>query len=148
MSSTGGSQIGTLFRAPAQAVQAHITRRLAEMGFGDLSEAHMAVFIHIDHERGSATDGSRLSVLADRAQMTMQSMGYLVDNLEAWGYVERTADPSDGRAKLIRLTERGWDLHDAADAIVPELEGEWAESLGKTKFSQLRKLLEELAAHV
>lgn len=148
MSIPGRRQIGTLFRAPAQAVQTHITRRLAEMGFGDLSAAHMAVFIHIDHERGRVSDGSRLSVLAERAQMTMQSMGYLVDNLEAWGYVERTADPTDGRAKLIRLTGLGWDLHDAADAIAPELEDVWAGSLGKAKFSQLRKLLEELAEHV
>src|ERR1700730_5719596 len=138
MSSAESRQLGTLFRGPAQAVQAHITRRLGQMGFGDLSEAHMAVFIHIDHERGSVTDGSRLSVLADRAQMTMQSMGYLVDNLEALGYVERTADPTDGRAKLIRLTPRGWALHDAADGIVPELEARWEVSLGKARFSRLR----------
>ena len=148
MSSVERRQIGTLFRGPAQAVQAHIAQRLAQMGFGDLSEAHMAVFIHIDHDRANPGVGSRLSVLADRAQMTMQSMGYLVDNLESWGYVERTADPTDGRAKLIRLTRRGWDLHDAADRIVPELEKKWEGRLGKARFSKLRVLLEELAENL
>ncbi|MGB2939996.1 MAG: MarR family transcriptional regulator [Candidatus Dormiibacterota bacterium] len=127
-------------------MQSHITRRLGDMGFDDLSEAHMAVFIHIDHDRkGGEHDGSRLTTLAQRAQMTLQSMGYLVDNLEARGYVERVPDPVDGRAKLIRLTQRGWQLHDAADRVGPELEADWEARMGPARYARLRALLEELA---
>jgi DNA-binding MarR family transcriptional regulator len=34
-------------------------------------------------------------------------MGELVDDLERLGYVERRADPGDGRAKLVMLTTKG-----------------------------------------
>ena len=58
-----GRRIGSLLRRPARAVQAHITTQLAERGFEDLTEAHMALFIHIDPE------GSRLTQLAERAHV-------------------------------------------------------------------------------
>ncbi len=49
-------------------------------------------------------DGTRLSTLAEAAEVTKQSAGWLVDQLEAAGYVERVPDPSDARARLVRLT--------------------------------------------
>ena len=63
--------------------------------------AHSAVFVNIDRE------GSRLTQLAERAAMTPQAMGELVDDLASLGYVERVADPADRRAKLIMLTGPG-----------------------------------------
>jgi len=39
-----------------------------------------------------------------------------VNTLDALGYVERMPDHHDGRKQLVRLTERGVDLH---DRIVP-----------------------------
>ena len=51
--------------------------------------------------------GTRVSVLAERAQITKQSMAELVAHLERHGYVERVPDPADGRAKLVRATDRG-----------------------------------------
>ena len=52
-------------------------------------------------------EGSRLTELAERARMTKQSVGEVATDLEQRGYVERVPDPADGRAKIIRLTERG-----------------------------------------
>ena len=46
--------------------------------------------------------------LAAYARITKQSMGSLVDHLQAGGYVERVSDTTDQRAKVVRLTERGW----------------------------------------
>ena len=111
---------------------------LSEAGFDDIRPAHTAVFQHIRAE------GSRLSELAERAQLTKQSMGYLVDYLERRGYLERRPDPTDRRAALICLTKRGWDEIRAALAIIAELEGEWARRLGERRMAQLRELLEEL----
>ena len=111
---------------------------LSEAGFDDIRPAHTAVFQHIRAE------GSRLSELAERAQLTKQSMGYLVDYLERRGYVERRPDPTDRRAVLICLTERGWDEIRAALAIIAQLEKEWARRLGERRMAQLRALLEEL----
>src|SRR5919112_6440625 len=50
--------------------------------------------------------GTRVSDLAEQARVTKQSAGFLVDQLETAGYVERVPDPADGRARLVRLTAR------------------------------------------
>jgi DNA-binding MarR family transcriptional regulator len=76
--------------------------------------------------------------------MTKQSMGYLVDYLEEHGYVERRADPSDRRASLIFLTDRGWAEVREALSIIAAIEAEWARRLGKRRMEQLRELLSEL----
>jgi DNA-binding MarR family transcriptional regulator len=132
--------IGILLRAPFHAVVDSVTDGLARAGFHDVRPAHSAVFQHIKAE------GSRLSELAGRARITNQSMGYLVDNLERMGYVERVPDPTDRRAVLICLTERGWEQVRASLRVIADIEAGWARALGKRKVTELRKLLEELGA--
>lgn len=43
-------------------------------------------------------------LITERAGVTKQTAGFLVDQLEHAGYVERVADPTDGRARLVRIT--------------------------------------------
>src|SRR5687768_13459295 len=117
--------IGALLRVPFYAVMTAIHKRLSSSGFDDLRPAHLVVFQHID------LDGTRLTELADRALMTKQSMGYLVDYLEEHGYVERTSDPTDGRARVVRLTDHGWQIQRVAFLAGKELEERWAEALGE-----------------
>src|SRR5829696_584676 len=88
--------------------------------------------------------GTRVSVLAARAQVTKQSMGELVAHLEAHGYVERVPDPSDRRAKLVRTTALGRRAIRVARAAVADAEARWSERLGRAKMHRLRELLEEL----
>jgi DNA-binding MarR family transcriptional regulator len=130
--------IGVLLREPFQEVVRRVSAGLVAAGFDDLRPAHTAVFQHID------ADGSRLTDLAERAQITKQSMSYLVDYLEQVGYVERRPDPTDRRATLICLTERGWDQVQAALAIIAAIEEEWAGRLGEDRMRQLREALVEL----
>jgi DNA-binding MarR family transcriptional regulator len=132
--------VGILLRGPFQEIVQRIADGLADAGFDDIRPAHTAVFQHIKAE------GSRLSELAEAAQITKQSMGYLVDYLEEHGYVERRADPSDRRAGLIFLTERGWAEVREALKIIAEIEQEWAQRLGKPRMEQLRELLTDLNA--
>lgn len=131
--------IGILVRIAFHAVVQGVTEGLAQAGFEDIRPAHTAVFQHIKAE------GSRLSELAERAQMTNQSMGYLVDYLEERGYVERVPDPSDRRATLIRLTERGWEQVKASLRVLAKIEADWAGMLGKREVGELRRLLQDLA---
>lgn len=132
--------VGILLRGPLQDIVRRIAEGLVKAGFDDIRPAHTAVFQHIKAE------GSRLSELAERAQITKQSMGYLVDYLEAHGYVERRTDPSDRRASLIFLTERGWAEVREALRIIAAIEQEWARRLGQRRMEQLRELLTELNA--
>ena len=91
-------------------------------------------------------EGTRVSELARRAQITKQSMAELVAHLERHGYVERVPDPSDRRAKLVRATLRGKQVYAIAREFVAEVEQEWTERLGERKLRQLREILQELNA--
>lgn len=137
-----GRRIGELLRVPYHAVVRHIAQAMIEAGYGELRPAHMSIFQHLDHPPG----GTQITVLADRAQMTKQSMGELVDYLVKLGYVERIPDPTDRRAKLVRFTELGWELHEVAPRIGMQLEEQWKSQLGEEKLNQLRRLLKELIA--
>jgi DNA-binding MarR family transcriptional regulator len=130
--------IGILLRDPYQEVVGRVSAALAATGFDDLRPAHTAVFQHV------AAGGSRLTDLAERAQITKQSMGYLVDYLEERGYLERRTDPTDRRATLICLTDRGWSQIRAALATIAEVEAEWTAQLGTRRMQELRAALTEL----
>ena len=99
---------------------------------------HSAVFAQIDLE------GSRLTDLARRSNITPQAMGELVDELQQLGYVRRKPDPSDRRAKLIVLTSRGRAAIEAAKQTIGDLETRIDEVLGKEGHRTLRRLLSKL----
>jgi len=132
--------LAILLREPFRAGNEVLHRRFAERGHAEVRPPHANVMQFLDD------DGTRVSVLAERAQMTKQSMAELVLHLERLGYVERVPDPSDRRAKLVRATARGGQLYAIAREVVAELEAEWTRRLGKAKMRQLRALLEELNA--
>jgi DNA-binding MarR family transcriptional regulator len=101
---------------------------------------HSAVFAQIDPA------GSRLTHLAHRANMTPQAMGELVDELEELGYVTRAPDPSDRRAKLILLTDRGRAATDAGKQTIVGLEDRITKILGEEGHRMLRDMLAKLLA--
>src|SRR5690349_6517645 len=101
-----------------------LTGRVAETQFSDIRITHGCVFGNIDPE------GTRLTDLAERAFMTKQSVGEVVSDLEQRGYVERVPDPSDGRAKIIRLTDRGREAMAIGRELIDEIEQDWAERYG------------------
>jgi DNA-binding MarR family transcriptional regulator len=135
-----GRLIGELLRVPYQAVVRHISRAFTEAGYGALRPAHMSILQHVDHPPA----GTRITELAERAQMTKQSMGQVVVDMESLGYVELVPDPSDRRAKIVRLTEAGWEMHEAAGEIGKALETDWGSRISSDDFDQLRRLLKQL----
>jgi len=137
---TARTNLAILFREPVRAGSALLHQRFAERGHPEIRPPHGNVMQFLDD------GGTRVSLLAERAQMTKQSMAELVLHLERLGYVERIPDPGDGRAKLVRATARGRELYAIAREVVDEFEAEWGKRLGKAKMRQLRELLEELNA--
>ena len=132
--------LAILLREPFLAATDDLLRRLAEQGHPEIRYAHGSVFQFLDDA------GIRVSALAERAQMTKQSMAELVAHLERHGYVERVPDPSDRRAKLVRATSRGSAVFAIARETMAEVEARWAERLGEARIGRLRQLLEELNA--
>ena len=78
--------------------------------------------------------------------MTKQSIGEIVDDLEALGYVERIPDPADKRAKLICLTQKGRQAQRVGYGLFAKIERAWAKRYGSERVAELRELLEEIAA--
>lgn len=132
--------VGALLRIPREAATRRVLAGLAVAGFGDVRPAHFTVFQHMPPE------GIRLTELADAALLTKQSMGYLVDDLETLGYVERAPDPADRRAKVVRLTAKGREVENTVRNTIREIEADWAERMGNDKYQQLLQLLRELIA--
>lgn len=50
----------------------------------------------------------RMSTLAGLTDATLPRLSHVVNRLERRGLVERSPDPTDGRATLARLTAEGW----------------------------------------
>jgi len=88
--------------------------------------------------------GTRVSELAAQARVTKQSAAFLVEQLEAAGYVERVPDPADGRARLVRLTARADKVVRAANAEVERVLTEWADHVGADRLQQLSETLLDL----
>jgi len=130
--------VGLLLYLPYRALEARVFATLAEAGYDDFTPAQARVFQRI------AAGGSRLTDLAEQAQITKQSAGFLVDQLEKAGYVERIPDPTDARARLIRVAERGARAVPLAAAAVAEVEREWTAHLGRQDMRQLRQILTRL----
>jgi DNA-binding MarR family transcriptional regulator len=117
-----------------------LTQRVAAAGYSDIRVSHGCVFGNID------PDGSRLTELAERAHMTKQSVGEVTSDLEARGYLERVPDPTDGRAKIIRLTERGREAQAIGRGLIDDLERDWGERFGADRVAALREALEVITA--
>ncbi len=133
--------LGALLRMPYQAMMLDgVEPALVTAGFADIRSAHLPVLQALTRR----PEGVRATDLAAEARITKQSMGYLVDALEANGYVERVPDAQDGRAKVVRLTAHGRAAIRAIRAAVREVEDGWAAQLGADRLELLRATLRDL----
>lgn len=130
--------IAVLFLVAHRHVETAVFRGLAAAGFGDITLAQGRLLARVDE------DGSRVTTLAEASQVTKQTAGYLVDQLERLGYVERVADPSDARARLVRLSDKGHEVAAVANGIARAIEAEWTAHLGADQMETLRGLMGRL----
>ena len=112
-----------------------ILQELHACGFDDLRPAHIRLAQHFDE------NGSRITDLAKRAQLTKQTVVHTVNDLERLGYAYRASDPADARAKLVLMTERGRQSIRAGEQIAARIEQRWARLIGKRNLHTLRELL-------
>ena len=134
----GPPLIGALLRMPWEAVRERMLERLHAEGFADFDASYLTVAQY------PGPHGLRPADLADRLRISKQALNHLLGQLERRGYLTREADPSDGRSKRIRLTERGVNAGLVIREAVTEMEDAWAQQLGAERFAELRALLQEL----
>lgn len=135
-----GIPLPGLLDIASEAMFSDFRGELEQSEFRDIRPTHGCVFRFVEGE------GLRLTDIAERANMTKQSVGEIVDDLAARGYVKRIPDPNDRRAKLICLTERGEEAQAFGRGLFGKVEKRWAERYGRERIAQLRELLEEIAA--
>jgi DNA-binding MarR family transcriptional regulator len=127
--------LGALLRVPSQAIHRRIIAELNAAGFEELRLPHMAVL------QFPGPDGVRPIELAARAGMSKQAMNQLLRSLEGLGYIDRVDAPDEGRARLVRLTERGHAAYARIHDILRDIEREWRAELGPEPFTELKELL-------
>ena len=130
--------LGALLHGVLRKVRERVAEGLAEAGYADIRPAHQAVMMNLGR------DGTRISELAERAQITKQSMGALVSYLEGRGYVSIEPDPADRRAKIVRLTARGAGSEQPARASLQRMQAELSQRLDQGELDELLRLLRKL----
>lgn len=130
--------LGILLFVANRALEQRAHDAVVAAGITDISLAQARIAARI------GPDGTRVSDLAAQARVTKQSAAFLVEQLEATGYVERVPDPTDGRARLVRLTARADPVIAAAGAEVERVLGEWEAHVGTERFRELREILLDL----
>jgi DNA-binding MarR family transcriptional regulator len=113
--------------------EARVLERMSASGHDETRIAHVSLTRNLDVE------GTRLTELARRASMSKQAMGELVDQCVELGLVDRVADPSDGRARIITFTAAGLTWLDAFRDAVDVAEQEMRAELGKTTMDAILK---------
>ena len=107
---------------------------------GCLSASHIHITRHL------ALDGSSLTELAQRAGVSKQAMGKLVEQCEAWGLVGRMADPRDARARRIVFTPVGLAWLQAFGEAVAQAQDELRAAVGAEVATVMAMGLEAYAA--
>jgi len=139
-SETEGPHVGAMMRLAWQRVWRDIFSGVAAAGYDDVNPAHVALFGY------PGLDRQRPSELAERLQITRQSVNDLLGHLEHHGYLTREPDPADGRARVVRLTPRGRQLQETIHGQARAAEQQIADTLGPSRFAQLQRALEDLTS--
>jgi DNA-binding MarR family transcriptional regulator len=132
------AHVGQLLVQLTRLFQTELFERLVAAGLKDARVPHTHVTAYIK------ADGSRLTELAAQARMTLPAMSELVDDLQRLGIVERRPDPRDKRAKLICLTDAGWEAMRTARRVIADIEADYAERVGPERFEAAAQTLDAL----
>jgi DNA-binding MarR family transcriptional regulator len=131
-------ELGVLLFVANRALEQRAYDAVVAAGITDITVAQARVASRV------GADGTRVSDLAEQARVTKQTAAYLVEQLEAAGYVERVPDPTDRRARLVRPTPRAQPAIEAAGAEVSRVLDEWAEHVGQDRLDAMFETLRDL----
>ncbi|WP_076866034.1 MarR family winged helix-turn-helix transcriptional regulator [Bradyrhizobium mercantei] len=127
------ANVGRLLNNAVRRFEARVLELMGERGHVETRIAHVSLTRNLDVE------GTRLTELARRASMSKQAMGELVDQCAELGLVDRVADPSDRRARIVMFTPAGRKWLDAFRDAVDIAEQEMRAELGKPTMDAILK---------
>jgi DNA-binding MarR family transcriptional regulator len=133
----GTAELGDLVMRVARTQRRRFREALAPW---DLSP-HQARALRVVSER----DGMRLNELADVLHIAPRSATEVADALQERGLVERTPDPGDRRAVLLRTTDEGRRIRAELEAARLAHSAELFGRLSPAERADLARLLRTLA---
>jgi DNA-binding MarR family transcriptional regulator len=139
LSSAGGASIvGIGLMQLAQHCTQALMGLTIDRGHSNLRLSFGQVLLHI------GTDGARMQDIARINDVSKQAIGQIVAELEQLGYLERIADPGDGRSKILYFTEAGLGLINDSVAAARDLEQSYAAVTGAAALRSLQRDLHQL----
>ena len=129
------THLGRLLGRALQRFEARVLALMARnvevpLALSNLAARSQVGAAHVHITRHLPLAGARLGELAQRAGMSKQAMGDLVDQCGAWNLVRREPDPQDARARIVRFTETGQHWLQAHREAVHQAEQEFRQEVG------------------
>ncbi len=133
LSATPQTDIAPAIGGASRAMIAALMARVAARGFEGMTPAFAGLIPLLDAR------GARPSVLAAQAGVSKQAMSQLIREIETRGYIEQVPDPTDTRAKIVRLNKRGVALREACMVARQELHVIAKNALGKNRLAAIQR---------
>ncbi|MFS8977876.1 winged helix DNA-binding protein [Cupriavidus necator] len=127
------NNIGRLLNMAVQRFEKRVLQVMAEAGYGEFTLSQMSITRNLD------AGGTRATEIARRADITKQSAGELIGQLEEIGLIERIPDPDDKRARIVQFTSAGLAWLEAFEIAIKQAEHEMREELGAATFKLLKQ---------
>lgn len=105
----------------------------------DLTPAELAVLGAVGRAGALSPSAIADTIAFDKVRVSRASA-----TLEARGLVRRSADPKDGRGRVLRLTRRGQTIHAKVGPVAHDLETELLRGLGRTDMTVFIRVLAKL----
>lgn len=135
------ANLGFLLAKAAARWNELLAAALAQRGFAEVRPAYGSVLLPLFEE-----DGLRMGRLAERAQLSKQTLTSMVRQMERDGLVTCESDPKDGRARVVRLTRRAHALRSVAEVVLRDLDARVSERLTRETTETVRDGLRRVMA--
>jgi MarR family transcriptional regulator for hemolysin len=134
--------IGFLVVDLARLFRQNFDRAVAEEGLGITAGEARTLLYAADWE------GMRQNALAERMRVEPMTLCNFLDRLERGGLIARDPDPSDRRAKIVRVTEAAQPLLDRIRAIATEIRARATVGLQAEEVEALRNALRTMRGNL
>ncbi|MDJ1480534.1 MarR family transcriptional regulator [Cytophagaceae bacterium YF14B1] len=134
--------LGRLLNKSYRYITALASEFLKKEGYDNFKVAHVIILIHIDVE-----EGLMINTIAQQIGVTKQAISKIIKELLEEGYVYAEKHPTDARASLIRLSEKGAHFMLAWQRCTDHIDNIFKDIVGSKRLEQLKDILGEITEH-
>jgi DNA-binding MarR family transcriptional regulator len=135
MAPSKGAELALLLLGGFQLMVDEVVAGLDDRGHPGVRPVHEFALRAIDNGAETASE------LARRLSVSRQAAAKTIAALLEMGYVDRDADPSDGRRKRLQVTERGHEMVSIGASLFDDVRQRWATQIGLRQLEALEAYL-------